>query len=54
MEFNYLKSDTNIRKLVTPGNFIEFLIKWRKPHCSKLSDLEMTGKTKLLAQVKNG
>ena len=51
---NYQKSDTNIEKLVTPGNFIEFPIEWRKSHCSKFIRLEMTSKTKLLLKVENG
>ena len=42
---NYLKNDANIGKLVTSGNFIEFPIKWRIPHCSKLNYLGMTSKT---------
>ena len=54
MGHNYQKNDANIRKSVTPGNFIEFLIEWRKPHCSKFFRLEMTSKTKLLLQVENG
>ena len=47
MGHNYQKNNANIKKSVTPGNFIEFLIEWRKPHCSKFICLEMTGKTKL-------
>ena len=54
MGHNYLKNDANLGKLVTPGNFIEFPIKWRKPHRSKFSRLEMTSKTKLLPQVEIG
>ena len=54
MWHNYLKNDANLGKLVTPGNFIEFPIKWRKSHCSKYIHLEMTNKTKLLLQVENG
>ena len=41
-------------KSVTSGNFMEFPIEWRKPHCSKFIRLEMTSKTKLLLQVENG
>ena len=51
MGHNYQKNNANIR---TPENFIEFPIEWRKPHCSKFIRLEMTSKTKLLLQVKNG
>ena len=53
MGHNYQKNNANIEKSVTPGNFIEFLIEWRKPHCSKFVRLEMTSQTKLL-QVQNG
>ena len=51
MGHNYQKNNANIKKLVTPGNFIAFPIKWRKPHCSKFIRLEMTSKTKLLLKV---
>ena len=54
MGYNYQKSNANIKKLVMSGNFIEFLIEWRKPHCSKFIRLEMTSKTKLLLKVENG
>ena len=54
MGHNYQKNNANIEKSVMPGNFIEFLIEWRKPHCSKFVRLEMTSKTKLLLQVQNG
>ena len=54
MGHNYQKNNANIEKSVTPGNFIEFLIEWRKPHRSKFVRLEMTSKTKLLLQVQNG
>ena len=44
MGHNYLKDNANIGKLVTPGNFIKFLIIWRKSYRSKykFSCLEMT------------
>ena len=51
---NYQKNNANIGKSVTPGNFIEFPIKWRKSHCSKFFRLEMTSRTKLLLKVENG
>ena len=54
MVHNYQKNNANIGKPVTSGNFIEFPIEWRKPHCSKLNRLEMTSKTKLLLKVENG
>ena len=54
MGHNYQKNNANIGKSVTPGNFIEFPIEWRKPHCSKFIRLEMTSKTKLLLKVENG
>ena len=54
MGHNYQKNNANIGKLVTSGNFIEFPIKWRKPHCSKLIHLEMASKTKLQLQVEYG
>ena len=54
MGHNYQKNNANIGKSVTPGNCIEFLIKWRKPHRFKFVCLEMTSKTKLLLQVQNG
>ena len=54
MGHNYQNNNANIEKSVTPGNFIEFPIEWRKPHCSKSICLEMTSKTKLLLQVENG
>ena len=53
MGHNYLKNDANRRKSVMSGNFIEFPSLWCKPHCSKLSRLEMTSKTKLIPQVEN-
>ena len=54
MGHNYQKNNANIEKSVTPGNFIEFLIEWRKPHRSKFVRLEMTSQTKLPLQVQNG
>ena len=51
MGHNYQKKNANIGKSVTPGNFIEFPIEWRKPHCSKFIRLEMTSKTNLLLKV---
>ena len=54
MGHNYPENDANIRKLVMSGNFIEFLIEWRKLHCSIFICLDMTSKTKLLLQVENG
>ena len=54
MGHNYQKNNANIGKLVTSGNFIEFLIEWCKPHGSKFIHLEMTSKTKSLLQVENG
>ena len=54
MGHNYQRNNANIEKSVTPGNFIEFPIEWRKPHCSKFIFLEMTSKTKLLLKVENG
>ena len=54
MGHNSQKNNANIGKSVTPGNFIEFPIEWRKPHCSKFICLEMTSKTKLLLKVENG
>ena len=54
MGYNYQENNANIKKSVTPGNFIEFPIEWRKPHCSKFICLEMTNKTKLPIQVENG
>ena len=51
---NYQKNNATIGKSVTPGNFIEFPIEWRKPHCFKFICLEMTSKTKLLLKVENG
>ena len=54
MGHNYQKNNANIGKLVTPGNFIEFPIEWRKLHSSKFIRLEMTSKTKLLLKVENG
>ena len=54
MGHNYQNNDASIEKSVTSGNFIEFPIEWRKPHCSKFIRLEMTSKTKLLLQVENG
>ena len=54
MGYNYQKNNANIGKSLTPGNFIEFPIEWRKPHCSKFIRSETTSKTKLLLQVENG
>ena len=54
MEYNCFKNDVNIGKLVIPENVIKFPTKWRKPHHSKCSCLEMTSKTKLLPQGENG
>ena len=51
---NYQRNNANIRKSVMPGNFIEFPIEWRKPHCSKFNRLEMTSKTKWFPQGENG
>ena len=48
MGHNYQKLNANMGKLEMSGNFIEFPIKWRKPHCFKFICLEMTSKTKLL------
>ena len=53
MGYNYQKNNANKGKSMS-GNFIEFPIKWRKPHCSKFIRLEMTSKTKLLLKVENG
>ena len=54
MGHNYQKNNANIGKLVMTGNFIEFPIKWRKPHCSKFICLEMTSRIKFLLQVEIG
>ena len=54
MGHHYQKNNANIGKLVMSGNFIEFPIKWRKPHCSKFIRLEMTSRIKFLLQVENG
>ena len=53
MGHNYQKNNANIRKLVMSENFIEFPIKWRKPHRSKFICLEMRSKTKLPLQGEN-
>ena len=54
MRQNYQISNKNIGKSVRFRNYIEFLIKWRKPHYSSSIRLEMTSEIRLLPHGENG